>query len=222
MEEAAHYNSWIISLCKPYVNGTLLEIGSGIGSFTKEWLGLADAVVALEMAKNCVSILNERFHGNESITVLEKDIMKLNEDNFNKFDSAVSINVFEHIDDDFNALAVIYKTLKPGGYLAVFVPAFQMLHGKIDRDLGHYRRYDKKNLVEKISRVGFNVIDERYVNFLGFFAWFFTKNKGTALSKQNVLFYDRFAVPLLKRAESLIRPPLGQSLFVACSKPAES
>ena len=218
MEEAINYNSWISFLCKPYIKGTLLEIGSGIGSFTKEWLGVANDVVALEMAQSCVSTLNERFQSDGRITVLEKDIMNLDEELICRFDSAVSINVLEHVENDEVALSNIYKSLKPGGILVVFVPAFQILYGKTDRAIGHYRRYSKRDLRGKLARADFQVIKMRYVNFLGFFAWFLTKNKEAVLSKRNILLYDRYVVPLLCRTENFLQPPIGQSILAISCK----
>ncbi len=66
--------------------------------------------------------------------------------------------------------------LPAGGRIVLIVPAFQALYGPIDGLLGHYRRYSKKSLREVAERAG--VIPERlrYMNFVGFFSWWFNSH----------------------------------------------
>ncbi len=218
MEEAVNYNMWITSLCKPYIKGDLLEIGSGIGSFTSKWFEIADSIVALEIAANCIKIFKERYGSENRITVIEKDITDLSEDLIERYDTVVSINVFEHIENDFKAFSNVFKVLKPQGNFICFVPAFQKLYGKTDRAVGHYRRYNREELLEKLNRAGFLIKEVRYINIIGYFAWSLTGNKKTVLSRKNIIFYDRFIIPFLKQIESVIKVPVGQSLLVIASK----
>ena len=53
----------------------------------------------------------------------------------------IMVNVLEHIEDDGSALEYIYKILKPGGSLLLFVPALQFLYNQLDHDHGHFRQY---------------------------------------------------------------------------------
>nr|WP_100227157.1 methyltransferase domain-containing protein [Spirulina subsalsa] len=67
------------------------------------------------------------------------------------YDIIVSNDVLEHIEDDVNALKILSSWLKPGGYLCISVPAFQFLFGYHDRMLGHYRRYSRQSLVNRVA-----------------------------------------------------------------------
>ncbi len=59
------------------------------------------------------------------------------------FDTAVLLNVLEHVDDDRSLLADISARLALGGTLCIWVPAFPSLFGEFDRLVGHCRRYRK-------------------------------------------------------------------------------
>jgi SAM-dependent methyltransferase len=59
------------------------------------------------------------------------------------FDVVVAFDVLEHIENDAQAVAEIYRCLKPGGVLVYSVPAFNFLFSKHDEVLGHVRRYNK-------------------------------------------------------------------------------
>ena len=60
-------------------------------------------------------------------------------------------NVLEHIDDDLAALKQLRATLSPGGRIAIYVPAMQVLYSDMDRSLGHYRRYGRQELLAKLK-----------------------------------------------------------------------
>lgn len=62
------------------------------------------------------------------------------------FDVVVSLDVFEHIQDDVKALSEVYRVLKPGGVLVFGVPAFQFLWSARDVALEHKRRYSRPML----------------------------------------------------------------------------
>src|SRR5690606_10107996 len=61
--------------------------------------------------------------------------------------------------------------VKPGGMLVVTVPAHSFLYSQRDKDWGHFRRYDRKDLVEKITETTGTVKFITYWNFLGFFVY---------------------------------------------------
>jgi SAM-dependent methyltransferase len=137
-----------------------------------------------------------------------------------RFDSAVVINVLEHIEADETALAEIREVLHPGGHLLVWVPAHPRLYSDFDRRIGHFRRYRKQSLSQLVSAAGFELVEARYVNALGALAWWVlaTKAGRTPTTSGLVSTYDRFAIPLLRKLETRVRPPFGQSLFCAAQR----
>lgn len=69
------------------------------------------------------------------------------------YDVIVSNDVLEHMPDDELAIRRFYEMLKDRkGILVITVPALPWLFGYHDEMLGHYRRYNKVNLREKLSR----------------------------------------------------------------------
>jgi SAM-dependent methyltransferase len=66
-------------------------------------------------------------------------------------------DVIEHVSDDAEVLAWAYSRLKPGGRLYLTVPAYGWLWSIEDVDAGHYRRYTREALSEKLRENGFEV-----------------------------------------------------------------
>jgi hypothetical protein len=102
----------------------------------------------------------------------------------------------------------------------LIVPAFQSLYGPIDERLGHFRRYTKKSLTRVAERAGFRPAVLRYMNSFGFFGWWFNAHvaKKTAQSETQIAVFDTLVVPVLSRLESLLEPPVGQSIFAVLHK----
>lgn len=59
-----------------------------------------------------------------------------------KYDLVMLMDVIEHLDDDLAFLQASLEHLKPGGLVAINVPAHMALFGKYDEVAGHKRRYD--------------------------------------------------------------------------------
>jgi hypothetical protein len=54
--------------------------------------------------------------------------------------------------------------LSDNGVLAIYVPAFQILFSELDSQVGHYRRYSRKDLRQKLRQSGFEVEKIVYVD----------------------------------------------------------
>jgi len=62
--------------------------------------------------------------------------------------------VLEHIDADVEALRSWTRFLRPGGTIAVSVPAHMRKFNDEDRAVGHYRRYEKRQLQQLFEMAG--------------------------------------------------------------------
>ena len=215
-----NYNEWLRSLLAPAAQGRVLELGAGVGTFSAALLQTADHVVAVEPSTVQGAMLLEAARSNRGVTAIVGYIGDAIP--HGPFDGAVLSNVLEHIEHDEATLRELRSLVKPTGLVAVFSPAFQLLMSDFDRSIGHFHRYRKRGLVAKFERAGFEVVEARYVNMPGFFAWLLIarilkqRPTGSKLSK----LYDRSVVPVARWIESRIEPPFGQSVLVIGRVPA--
>jgi SAM-dependent methyltransferase len=81
------------------------------------------------------------------------------------FDYLFSFEVLEHIEDDRSALNAWLAYLKPGGVVFISVPAHQRRWNVTDIAVGHYRRYDRDDVLNVMRGAGLQL--ER----LGTYGW---------------------------------------------------
>lgn len=218
LDGASNYADWIVAMVAPHIRGDIIEIGAGHGTMAARLTTLGH-VTANEPSTRAVAVLHERFGNDPLVTVAEgyaADVMTPG-----SFDAAVMINVLEHIPDDLGVLRGIFDGLRPGGTLAVFVPAHEALYSHFDHVIGHRRRYRRSTLNQVLSQAGFDIVDLRYVNVPGAFAWLLIarllRKQPTESSAARV--FDRVIVPVLRRFETGRTPPFGLSLLAIGRRP---
>lgn len=97
---------------------TLLDIGSGYGTFVEEAISNKLDATGIEPAVNLYSSINPKIQKR----VLHTDLNKFLRTNSNKFDFVTAIHVIEHQKDPRKFLATAVKLLKPGGVLYIETP----------------------------------------------------------------------------------------------------
>ncbi len=126
-------------------------------------------------------------------------------------------NVLEHIENDGDALKEFHRRLyRNRGHVCLFVPARQEIYSPIDRDFGHFRRYNKSRLRELFADASFDVIRLSYFNWVGYFAWWlnFQVFRKRHFDTASVTLFDRAIFPKVHWMEcTILRPPFGQSLL---------
>lgn len=73
------------------------------------------------------------------------------------FDLVMAIDVVEHLDDDYACVSEMVRLCRPGGYVLVHVPAFEVLWTDKDDVNHHRRRYRRRQLQSLIERCGLQV-----------------------------------------------------------------
>ena len=79
-----------------------------------------------------------------------------------EFQVVTMFDVLEHLEDDETELKRLGSALPEGALLFLSVPAFQCLFGEHDRALRHFRRYERRGLMELLQRNGFQVLESGY------------------------------------------------------------
>lgn len=130
----------------------VLDAGAGQGTMAAHLERLGYEVTSTDVSSTAVEILRERLSG----PVAEATVANLPFDD-ESFDGAVLGEVLEHVEDDRGALAELARVLRPGGVLALSVPANPRLHGWSDEWAGHVRRYTRPALIEACTSGGLTV-----------------------------------------------------------------
>jgi hypothetical protein len=73
------------------------------------------------------------------------------------------LDVLEHIDDDVGALQRLVARMEAGSTLVVTVPALQWAYSSWDTQLGHFRRYSRREVRELLTLVGLEVESSSYL-----------------------------------------------------------
>ena len=136
-----------------------------------------------------------------------------------RFDTVVSANVLEHVEDDDGALRQIFALLEPGGHVVLVVPMLRSLYGEIDRAIDHHRRYERAEIEEKLVKAGFIVETTAPMNALGIPGWWLNS---VVLRRRSVpgiqARLNDLLVPWL-RFEERLGLPVGMSLLAVARKP---
>ena len=225
MSFAENYHRWILDIFQPYLGSRLVEVGAGTGAFSELILERRPASLSLVEPSEMYRILTSRLAAMRTETevktynsIFSRVAPEIKEGQ--RPDSIIYVNVLEHIPDDEAELRVVRETLKEGGRVFIFVPALRWLYGSFDRQVGHFRRYTKRELEEKCRRAGFRVLTSGYLDLPGVLPWWFKYCviKSEAMEPGAVKFYDRYCIPFIKAAETLVRPPVGKNVFLVAEK----
>lgn len=220
MSFAENYHRWIIDEFTPYIGDDVAEVGAGTGNVSALLRPHVKTLTAFEPSRNMFPALTARFVDDPAVTTHNAFFGSLREQHTGRFDTVLYVNVLEHIEDDRGELDIAMETLRPGGYLLIFVPALSFLFSKLDEQVGHFRRYHKRPLAALVTAAGFDLESIRYFDLLGVLPWYVAFTLlGRTVSGANVSAYDRFGVPVTRAVEKLVRPPIGKNLILVARKP---
>jgi SAM-dependent methyltransferase len=220
LAELDRYNHWVYERISHALGRRVLEVGSGTGNITQFLCAEGREVMATDVVPSYRNELERLFDGRPNVRVGKFDLTAKAPDAFvaDPFDSVVCLNVLEHIEDDLFALAQMRDSLAQGGKLALLVPAHRFLYGAFDRAVGHFRRYEKRELAGKLKKTGFIVLEMSFFSLAATLPWLINGRllKRDYIPAGQADLANRL-VPLLK-LERLIGPPCGLSLIAIAQK----
>ena len=207
-------NYWVNGL-KELIKGKVMDIGTGIGSNLPFYLNLKTIkkLVCLEPDIKLYKKIKKKFNRSKKNKIFFKntDLLKLRSKE--KFDTIIYADVLEHIKNDFKEIKLAINHLKIGGRLIILSPAHNYLFNIFDKNVGHYRRYNKKMFIRlKVSKTKIEKL--YYLDSLGFFLSLLNK---TILNrnpkKKEIKFWDNVVVPISKVTDYLSLNLFGKSII---------
>jgi len=173
LEQAPRFNRWMYHTIQRYLGTRIAELGSGRGNLSKLLKAGANVLVT-DNREEYLEELRERWGHLPNVRVGRLDL--LNADDYSilkefKVDTVVCLNVLEHIEDDEGVLRRLHQVLPPGCRVVFLVPFNPRLYSRFDEEIGHFRRYRKAELEEKMRAAGLKVETQFYFNKAGVIAW---------------------------------------------------
>ncbi|MBT1710435.1 methyltransferase domain-containing protein [Fulvivirgaceae bacterium PWU5] len=133
-------------VARDYIRGQVLEVGCGEGRGIDTLLPLAESFTAVDKIQPVIAGLQQRFPTGKFMAMNIPPLSGLAD---NTYDSIVSFQVIEHIQEDALFLKEIHRVLKPGGIALLTTPNRSM---SLSRNPWHIREYlpqELANLAKK-------------------------------------------------------------------------
>ena len=215
-DKAHIWRKYIYFLIKKYMQNDFLEVGAGIGSFTKNYLYKFKNITLTELDENNLNHLKNKFEKNGNIQISNILTKNLNK----KFNTIIYLNVLEHIKDDISEINDAMDRLNSGGYMIILVPAGNKLYGKFDKAIGHYRRYET-NFFENNKFNNAELIDLYCLDCFGYFLYLINQlvfKEEVYPSKFKIFIWDKFFTPITIFIDFLFRYKFGKNIMCVLKK----
>jgi len=214
-------SAWVYRRIEQHLGHRVIDAGAGIGTYSELLQEHGKQVVALEADPELVPDLRSRLEPSGGEVYACDLAAPEGLPNFEPADSAICINVAEHLDDDRQGLLNVRERVLPGGKLFIFVPAHPWLYNRIDKAAGHFRRYQRRELADRLVESGWQLEGLTYFNCFSIPLWFIA---GTVLRRDmpgtSLMRLAGTIMPLLDWLDrTLSRGKAGVSLIAVARNP---
>ncbi|KNX38574.1 class I SAM-dependent methyltransferase [Luteipulveratus halotolerans] len=219
----------------------LLDVGCGQGRHSFEALRRGCDVTAFDANESDLADVKTMFGAMElegeigpggRADVLHGDAREMPFED-NTFDRVIAAEILEHIHEDEQVMAEIFRVTKPGGLVAVSVPRNwpEQICWKLSGEYhevegGHIRIYKASELVERLQRAGLELLDTHHAHALHAPYWWIKCASGVdndniaTKAYHKLLVWDLMKAPRATRwTEAALNPVLGKSVVVYLRKP---
>jgi SAM-dependent methyltransferase len=216
----AHATNWKrywSSKISDWISGDVLEVGAGLGTNipvlnparARSWTALEPDP---ELAKRLREIVAEDNAAAGRCKVIIGTTQNL--EPLAQFDTVLYVDVLEHIERDRDEIERASRLLRTNGNVIVLSPAHQWLYTPFDQAIGHFRRYDRATLAActpsacKLEKLV-------YLDSAGLLASLGNRLllRQSVPSLRQILFWDRYLVPVSTVLDPLLMHALGKSLL---------
>jgi SAM-dependent methyltransferase len=215
LENMINYNNSIINQFKPYTENAIkvLDFGAGIGTLSKLYFNKyniqPDTFEIDQLQYNILS--NYSYNCYNNLSQLEDE----------SYDLIFSSNVFEHIQNDNQIFIDLFKKLKKGKYICLYLPANNRLWTDLDIKVKHFRRYDKNSIYKLILNTSNRIEQLVYLDQIGYLLTYLFKIcnfKITILNKKTLNIYDKLFFKLNLFFPNYFKNKFGKNIFVSIKK----
>ena len=207
---------YIIFKIMRFLKDDMLEVGAGLGSFTKGYMKNFHSITLTDTDEDNLSLLKKNFFHNQNINIIKSSIKDIEK----KFNTIIYFNVLEHIKDDISEIKSALEKLNRGGHLIILVPAHQKMYSKFDKAIGHYKRYDidffKKNRFENSK-----IIKLHFLDFFGYLLYYLNKiffKEETYPSNLKIFIWDKIFTPFTIVIDYLTGYKFGKNILCIYQK----
>lgn len=138
--------------------GKILELGCGISPM----LAASDCAIRTDVSWKALDFLKSTSRNGALVRAAACDAIRLPFSS-GTLDCVICSEVLEHIRDDKAVLEEIARVIKPGGELLLTCPIHQKYFGFDDEFVGHFRRYEVPDLLDRLSKAGFEKFGLRHL-----------------------------------------------------------
>jgi 2-polyprenyl-3-methyl-5-hydroxy-6-metoxy-1,4-benzoquinol methylase len=150
-----------------------LDLGCGSGQVTRFLIDKGYYVDSVDISNHAIKRLKKSLKQNQLLSARVSNIFSFKTKR--KYDLITFTDVLEHIENDEKAIKLVSNLLKRNGILIFSVPACKLLFSEKERKIGHFRRYNKKEILNLLNE-DFNINKIRFYGFpVLFLVWLIRK-----------------------------------------------
>jgi len=148
----------LAALKRTDAKGPYLEVGCGSGAFRAQAeAALGEAVDGCDLLEPAVA---RAAPGRGRLMIY--DVTERRPELGGRYGVVFLMDVLEHLEDDRAFLAATAFHARPGGLVAINVPALQGLFSRYDTAAGHLRRYGAQSLRALVESAGLELVEMRF------------------------------------------------------------
>jgi hypothetical protein len=219
--DAINWKSYLGTNLRPYITGSVIEVGAALGSSTKYLCdGSHVRWLCLDPDANHVSHLKGLIAARKLPPCCEARRGVLADlAPGDCADTIVYVDVLEHIQDDEAEMLVAAAHVAQGGHVVVLAPAFNSLCSPFDKAVGHYRRYERKD-ARRLTGQALALKATFFLDSAGFFASALNRLilRKSHASARDIQIWDKVIVPISIRTDKFLHSLFGRSIVMVWQK----
>ena len=215
-DKAGLWIKYVIIKVKRFLKNDILEVGAGFGSFTRGYMRNFHSITLTDTDDNSFNLLKKNFLHDQNVNIIKSSIKDIEK----KFDTIIYFNVLEHIKEDISEIKSALEKLNKGGHLIILVPAHQKMYSKLDKAVGHYKRYGvdffKENKFENSK-----IIKLHFLDFFGYLLYHLNKiffKEETYPSNLKIFIWDKIFTPFTVIVDYLTGYKFGKNILCIYKK----